>query len=721
MSNDVIHIDQALHGYRNGHRQIASSTSLSRDSQRIVLTLSDLSGTSITSGFESYVCGYPLEPEGKYALARTWYAPEMERPGCVWTHTLLISVSDLQSLSSAETLAGLFRRPETSNPSEGEYSEPIGVSSMIQRGRSWMSSNEGTAHLFSSTANQVLLALYDDEITSVVIPAQDSSIFEPLVMEIWSQQWPALRAKFTFCTGSLLPRQLGPKHFDLQVTPEKGKRQFMRKVQNGIVVDPFEPLHVASSWVNAVEKDLFPGSLGVFRNELWRLSQNIDTTRQGFGHLVRSLHEIEKVRSGDLPIGELVEGLATRFPGKKDADRLKKNALGSESTVGSRSSESGEFEILGALIRSRSSGSFDVGDLGICMRARRLWHDEPWAAQRLTADLVETTGSEVVKAVLDGFTREITPRVFAELINDFSLLLEPMLRERNSLAAHPDIWRANSRIWQQVLKVLAEERLTRRDIRDIVVSIVAAGSPPDPISLIGAFGAKMIPELLDAVADRRGDFQDLEPWSEVLEHHRELILSWLKASDNLIGRPAARLISRALGVEYISSIDPIGVDWKRLLQDATPETDPADVDIEAYLLAVALQLPPKVGDELIVSTLEIVYSALAEPRISTWAVDQLRYVLPSQWSSDPRRVKTSLGMAVVKRFLVDGWDPNLLIMSFKSVGTMRSVLQTLRRSAPNIFNRLKSLLLESENSIEDWQRRELRRTSDPRLRRPWVR
>ena len=46
-----------------------------------------------------------------YALACTWPAPEMGRPGCVWTHTLLIGTELLAQLCRPEALLSLFRRP----------------------------------------------------------------------------------------------------------------------------------------------------------------------------------------------------------------------------------------------------------------------------------------------------------------------------------------------------------------------------------------------------------------------------------------------------------------------------------------------------------------------------------------------------------------------------------------------------------------------------------
>lgn len=85
MTGAVLH--QTLHGYSDGHRLISSSLSLAGQDARTMQVMSDLSGPGVKPGVDGYLTGHPLEGVGKYVLARTWAAPEMPRPGCVWTHS----------------------------------------------------------------------------------------------------------------------------------------------------------------------------------------------------------------------------------------------------------------------------------------------------------------------------------------------------------------------------------------------------------------------------------------------------------------------------------------------------------------------------------------------------------------------------------------------------------------------------------------------------------
>ena len=98
MKNENLLIEQALHGYVNGHHLLAFSNVFSDKSQRLMDILSDLSGPEVKEGFTEYITGYPLYEDKYYAIAKTWYAPEMKRPGCVWTHTLLIDFKDLNKI-----------------------------------------------------------------------------------------------------------------------------------------------------------------------------------------------------------------------------------------------------------------------------------------------------------------------------------------------------------------------------------------------------------------------------------------------------------------------------------------------------------------------------------------------------------------------------------------------------------------------------------------------
>jgi hypothetical protein len=119
MASRSLRFHQTLHGYLDGHGLIRASSKVPPDTEHLMLIMSDMSGPSMVRGFESYLTGYPLREIKAYALARTWYAPEMDRPGCVWTHTLIIRNTDLAYLSDLWSLVFLLKRPSNNPPCLG--------------------------------------------------------------------------------------------------------------------------------------------------------------------------------------------------------------------------------------------------------------------------------------------------------------------------------------------------------------------------------------------------------------------------------------------------------------------------------------------------------------------------------------------------------------------------------------------------------------------------
>src|SRR5690554_2521241 len=182
-------VHQALHGYSDGHQLLALSVKLSPRDRKTLLVLSDISAPGSVLDDRGYITGYPLAESGFFAIGRTWPALEMSRPGCVWTHTILVDFNDLATMDSLSSLLSLFQRPNDLKDSES-YSLPVKVPSgthvkMPNCAKDW--------------ARSVVAALYTRPKDLIVSKGRDREIDEA-VFAIWSQQWPRLRRNFRFCT-----------------------------------------------------------------------------------------------------------------------------------------------------------------------------------------------------------------------------------------------------------------------------------------------------------------------------------------------------------------------------------------------------------------------------------------------------------------------------------------------------------------------------------------
>ncbi len=174
--------------------------------------MSDVSGSGVASEGSSYLTGYPLSEGGMYALARTWSAPEMPRPGCVWTHTLFIGFSDLAAIGTPSRLSKLFARPDL--PPWSTYSMP-GALDMLEGDESEPRMSMPEEDWLAA----VLSGLYESGSSRVVAKRHPGVLVDALTLRIWDQQWPRLRRSFRFCTFTTKDRSTPGASFDLQILP----------------------------------------------------------------------------------------------------------------------------------------------------------------------------------------------------------------------------------------------------------------------------------------------------------------------------------------------------------------------------------------------------------------------------------------------------------------------------------------------------------------------
>lgn len=208
----ILKVHQALHGYADGHRQLACSVTLPTKDARLMLVMSDVSGPGVASLGLPYITGYPLAESGLYALARTWPAPEMSRPGCVWTHTLLIGFADLATLASPCTIAELFQRPQTKGTIDA-YAGDI----VVEQEARWI--ERSLSLEASSWFRKLASAVYEHPNAQVWARRTDGRDIDDAVLRLWGQQWPRLKRSFRFCTLTSRDRSQEGVPFDLQLIP----------------------------------------------------------------------------------------------------------------------------------------------------------------------------------------------------------------------------------------------------------------------------------------------------------------------------------------------------------------------------------------------------------------------------------------------------------------------------------------------------------------------
>lgn len=203
-------VHQALWGYSNGHHLLSASVVLSTPSRKMLETLTDLSGSDAPNTFDGYLTGCFLPADGYYALSKTWFAPEMERPGCVWTHTLFLEAGSTAHWDDLD-LDSLFRRPQHDKTNYQEcYSVPL--------------SSNTVSSSTSSQAETDALALFSNLIRypePFLMYASGVKRWNAALEALLILTGPRFSQDISFCTGSLSNRKLGGQPLTLQVVPER--------------------------------------------------------------------------------------------------------------------------------------------------------------------------------------------------------------------------------------------------------------------------------------------------------------------------------------------------------------------------------------------------------------------------------------------------------------------------------------------------------------------
>ena len=162
--------------------------------------MSDLLTSALRHGRDSYLCGYPLQSAGKYVLARTWLAPELPRPGCVWTHSLVLDNQAIVSASSMWDVMDLHRRPRGNDVSG--YTARTSV--LLCDESSLPKPEQPTVSFSIERARTVVDLLYGTTDRRVVVPATENQADrredEALAFAVWRRMLPRLRRDFFFCT-----------------------------------------------------------------------------------------------------------------------------------------------------------------------------------------------------------------------------------------------------------------------------------------------------------------------------------------------------------------------------------------------------------------------------------------------------------------------------------------------------------------------------------------
>lgn len=595
--NGPIVLQHMLHGYDDGHRLLASSVKLEQADMKTMLRLTDSSGPGIRSDADSYVTGYPLPLSGCFALAKTWPAPELPRPGCVWTHSLLIDFADLAVIGDFAILLESFVRP--SGEERTYYSTPklIDVES-LPRPASWD----------PEEARQALAALYMHPGNRVLMPRVDTGPLDGLVLAIWSQQWPRLRRSFRFCTNAVTDRSGESNAFDFQlVDPSQGVLR--SRFPKGHLAEEIE--QPAPVWLELAVRDLMAPNRDGLRQFLRQIGGDVQGGREAFPYLTQLHADLLAQEDNFSALSNAID-LLTNELASVEATTIRSNVVNNAVHHVAALDDAGiDFLIIHLDLISRPAAQNKVLGQELMQRAPNRF------LELLNG---KGTGRSAAESAFSSIPLDRALN-FAE---DYPTSLRALVQIRTDWAESSTFWTRKS---VATAKMLASAKVATSDHLGILGALLAADRIDLVPDALDSFGSRLVLKAIIPLVDKRGADSQIKPWLNCAVKDISAVSETLAAAESSVPR-TLEVIARLIHPDDV--VNDVGEDpWLAACRGAEPKE--TDLFLLSFLLARALGSQSQSQAELAVLGFTAIHDATAR--------GQLR---DECWSMFATRLPTSL-------------------------------------------------------------------------------
>lgn len=678
-------IHQAIHGYRDGHRLLSSSIPLGADASRAMLVLSDMSGPSMQPGFDEYLTGYPLSGTELFVFAKTWYAPEMQRPGCVWTHSLLISREHISQVSASLLLASL-RRPQLDGV------ESAAMSPIVVGNASGTPASEGFADKPFAAA---LVGAVLGQARPVIVAVENARQLESVLLRLWDELWPAVKARFSFCTGALMLRTVAGALMDIQAVPRTVPSSHFRKSAGSALILDLRAPEAPEAWVEVVLQGVSRGDMA-FRS--WMAAAAGAEASRG---AVPSLMPIFGQWHASSWSARAVLASIVGAPELEPATRLHLVGMVFD-RAGSDEGTARRRELLQDLCGQHDK---DLSSLTALLeeQTRRLFEESRSEGCSLTISLLGAELTEVGEQVLRASLLSLTPSDVETFGDAQAPFLPTIVKANPTLATAPGLWRRAGFRSREILAQLDALELGEQERSAVVEALLASGRDAPVEALVRFAGDAAVSRVLSALT--AGELSFSTQWRSALAGMSDAVIAWLEGQVALSAKElevASRFVSPTAHGERLAKA------WQNGISGAAASISPR---VAAFGLALALAergLSP-----LFATCFQPTYDALASSRLEYEEWDWLRkHAPPVSWWRDWDNCQR-IAAALARRF--ERQDAPLetvfgILRGRAAIRKVASVLHDDRDTRPY----LKSLRKASEASssigtreqrdalLEDW-------------------
>jgi hypothetical protein len=572
-----------------------------------MLVLSDMSGASMQLGFDEYLTAYPLPGTELFVLAKTWYAPEMQRPGCVWTHSLLIP-RPYVGVVPTRRLLGAFRRPQLEGPEVAATKLVELEASPEAAARDGCADRGGAAALIGAVLGQP---------RPVIVVADTAAQFEAIFVRLWDELWPAEKTRFSFCTGALMPRANAGVLLDLQAVPRAIPPSQLRKSASSALLLDLRAPGKPEAWVELVLDGAVNGD-ATFRTWL-AAAAGADAGRA----VVPSLAPIfgEWHAPGSSARSSLASVLSAKELEAGARNRIVGMVFDRAST---ESGAAGRRELLQVLCVYRFTDLAAMTSM-LEHQTKQLFEESRSDGVALVLGLLGSELTEVGERVLRVAVMLLVPNDVETFGNGQSAFLPTIVGANPALAQSPILWQ---RVGERAIDVLSQIGAANIDeaTRGAVIDAIFTSGRDVSVEAIVRFGGKTaITRALSALASAQ--LQLSWQWRTALSEQPDTVLEWLEK----LGTPSLRELD--LGSRFVSpkaTPSRLATVWK----SGTASLGSVTPRVAAFGLTLALW-DGDVKSPLLAACFQPTYDAAGSSRLEYEEWDWLREMAPAvYWYRD---------------------------------------------------------------------------------------
>ena len=640
-----IEIHQALHGYSDGHRQLAISANLEAPDAKLLLMFSDISGPGANPGSDGYLTGYPLSGSGYFALSRTWLALEMPRPGCVWTHTLLVKFADLAVIDSLQRFNVYFRYPE--NPKKLKtYNAPLELQTS-----EWL---KGSVRI-GEAESLIVQELYGFPNRRVLVDRPSVSADE-LILALWSQQWPRLRRSFSFCSLCTRDRSSNGISFDLQLI----SKSFRSGTGQARVSRRESGRHSREIWLRKTLRDLERPNEEGLRSFLKLVGSDVEGGREAFDPLCTLFARLDE--GNDEP-NRRRRALATL---EEPSLSRARTAHAVVANVLAANIEDVDDVELSFLWKNMEYVDKELASKQGARVVRELWRRTPEGFDKRSWD------NETQRRLIDVAVQTVELSELLIHVIDVSELEEVALRLRPKIMQETQFW-SNTR----ELARAVEFAVNAVDNDKVLSAMIAAERKELPRLAVSKFGEKVVLLVIAGLVGGNRDKVSIREWTveatrktveiaRVLKEEKNLDLAFLSMVASCVSEDAVR---------NEEGEDP----WLIALQNAAAVNGQRDMDLclAVFLLGRAFLAASRSPGGLVRAGFETVDKAVAEHRLPEELWRRLERHLPTSmfwldWSKTYR-----IRSAVADLFVEGGIAPEEFVQVTSDPDTLGDLVRQM--------------------------------------------